>query len=161
MPVSLKIRTTPQLGMGLATFAVLAGASLVMAQEPLRLSGGWTATVGTTRTMRGRWVGQMLPGDPNSAHGSWTLTSESGKTVMTGTWSARKTARGWQGTWSAQERGGRSAGGTWRAALPTASKGTLQSALELTLQEEITGTWQSGRLTGSWWLRGKIPVPSP
>ena len=60
----------------------------VISQEPPTISGGWTATVAQARPLRGRWIGQTLPGEPNQAHGSWTITSDTGKTVMRGTWSS-------------------------------------------------------------------------
>ena len=118
-------------------------------------TGTWTATVGKSRTLHGRWVGQAIPGDPHSAHGSWTLTGRQGKSVLTGTWSARKTAQGWRGNWSAQASTGPTTGGTWRADLPADPESTLQDFLEKLSQEEIAGTWGSARLAGSWLLTGK------
>ena len=119
------------------------------------LSGRWLATVGDARTMRGKWIGQTLPGQPNEAQGSWTLSNDSGKTVMTGTWSAKKTAGGWQGSWSAEDRAGKHVSGTWKADPNPHLKGTLQSMLELTSKQEIAGTWRSGGVRGDWWLKGK------
>ena len=128
------------------------------AQAPANFSGTWTATVGESRTLRGRWIGQMIPGEASAAHGSWTLTNAAGKTSMSGTWSARKSPRGWQGTWSAQVEKGGAAAGTWRADLAADPKATLQTLLELVAKEEIGGTWRGGRLAGSWWLRGKTSI---
>lgn len=118
-------------------------------------SGTWTATVGKSRTLHGRWVGQAIPGDPHSAHGSWTLTGPQGKPVLAGTWSARKTAQGWRGNWSAKAATGPATGGTWRADLPADPESTLQDLLEKLSQEEIVGTWGSARMAGSWLLKGK------
>ncbi len=127
-------------------------------QKPSTFSGAWTATVGESRTLRGRWIGQMIPGEASAAHGSWTLTNAAGKTAMSGTWSAQKSPRGWQGTWSAQIENGRAAAGSWKADLTADPTATLQSLLELAAREEIAGTWRGGRLTGSWWLKGKPSV---
>jgi len=151
-----------------AVCALIGGALLALAYgelsrageqpEPAILSGEWTATVGAARTLRGKWIGQALPGEPEAVHGSWTLTNPAGKTVMTGMWAARKTSRGWQGTWSAEDRTERRASGTWRADANPDLKGTLQSMLELASRQELSGNWRSGGLRGHWWLKGK---PSP
>jgi hypothetical protein len=117
--------------------------------------GTWTATVGRSSTLHGRWIGQAIPGDPRSAHGSWTLTGPQGKASLTGTWSARKTALGWRGSWSAKVATGRSSAGTWQADLPADPKSTLQDFLERLSEAEIAGTWRSSRLAGLWWLNGK------
>ncbi len=127
-------------------------------QETATYSGTWTATVGESRTLRGRWIGQMIPGETFAAHGSWTLTNAAGKTAMSGTWSAKKSPRGWQGTWSAQVEKGGAAAGTWKADLAADPKATLQTMLELVAKEEIGGTWRGGRLAGSWWLKGKQSI---
>lgn len=147
--------------MGLLVPILFLGAPAGGAQELPTMSGTWTATIGQTRALRGKWVGQALPGEPNRAHGSWTLTGNSGKTVMSGSWAARKTSNGWEGTWSAQDRGGRFARGNWRADLPSNLKGTLQSMLEHCTKSEIAGTWRGGRKHGSWWLKGRSPAPLP
>jgi len=118
-------------------------------------SGTWTAAIGESRTLHGRWIGQAIPGDPSSAHGSWTLTAPQGKTVLTGTWSAHKTAQSWRGTWSAKTANGRNMTGNWQADLPADPKSTLGDMLERLSSEVITGTWRSGRLAGSWLLKGK------
>ena len=118
-------------------------------------SGTWTASLGDSRTLYGRWIGEAIPQDPSSAHGSWTLAGPSGKAALTGTWAAHKTPKGWQGTWSAQTAAGHTAAGTWKADLPANSKATLQAFLELLLNQAISGTWRSGRLSGAWWLESK------
>lgn len=124
----------------------------IRAREASTYSGTWTATVGESRTLRGRWIGEAIPQEPLSAHGSWTLAGPSGKTALTGTWAAHKTAKGWQGTWSATTGAGRAAAGTWKAALPSSPRASLQEFMELLLNQAISGTWRSGRLSGSWWL---------
>jgi hypothetical protein len=118
-------------------------------------SGTWTASVGESRTLHGRWIGEVIPQDPSSAHGSWTLAGPSGKAALTGTWAAHKTPKGWHGTWSAKTAAGRTAAGTWKADLTSNSKATLQDFMELLLDQALSGTWRSGRLSGSWWLESK------
>lgn len=154
-PVNSARGLIPLLMSVLVSAAVVGGAS---AQEPPSFSGAWTATVGESRTLRGRWIGQMIPGEPSAAHGSWTLKNAAGKTAMSGTWSARKSPRGWHGTWSAQVEKGRAAAGTWKADLAPDPKATLQTLLELVAGEEIAGSWRSGRLQGFWWLTGKPSI---
>ena len=132
-----------------------------LGQEPPVVSGEWTATTDDGRVMRGRWIGQAFPGDPDSAHGSWTFIVKSGKSTLSGTWSAHKTGKVWRGTWSAQPKAGKGVSGTWSATLPADSKGTFRGMLELTISQEVEGSWRSGRLSGSWWLRGKPSLPAP
>ena len=118
------------------------------------LHGTWVATPGGSRTFRGRWIGQAPPGQPEALHGSWTLTNDAGNTALSGTWSARRRRQGWQGTWSAQARNQRTVSGTWKADGDTAAVRSLQQLIERTLTTEISGSSQSGRLQGQWWLKG-------
>ena len=131
----------------------------VLAQEPPTFSGQWTATVGESRTFRGRWIGQAIPGQPEAAHGSWTLTHETGRTILRGTWAAQKSALGWHGTWRATDEVGRLFSGAWKADLERPLPGTFATLLELTAQKELSGSWRSGSLRGFWWLRGAAPRP--
>lgn len=128
--------------------------SALFAQEAPIIRGTWTATVGPARVYRGKWLGQALPGQPNTLQGSWTLSGPTGKAVLRGTWSARRAGRALQGTWSAQDQYGRSLSGTWRAAAPEATGLSLQQVLELSLERTISGTWRSGRRSGNWWISG-------
>ncbi|MBI4166369.1 MAG: hypothetical protein HY508_11610 [Acidobacteria bacterium] len=125
------------------------------AQHNSMYSGTWTATVGESQILHGRWIGQTIPDDPTSAHGSWTMTGPGGKTAMTGTWSARKTAKGWHGTWSAKAATGSAAAGTWNAALASDPQATLQEFFQRLSNQTVDGTWRSRRLEGSWRLKGK------
>lgn len=133
---------------------ILLNIRLALAQENLTLSGKWTATVGESRTFRGKWIGQTLPGQPEAAHGSWTLTSETGRTALRGTWEAQKSAHGWQGTWRATDQAGRLFSGTWKGDIEKALPGTFETMLELTTRKELSGSWRSGGLRGFWWLKG-------
>ena len=127
----------------------------VAAEEvpPIR-HGEWIATVESGRSLRGRWVGQALPEDPNALHGSWLLLSDSGKIALSGTWSARKTQRGFRGSWSVQDQSHRTVSGTWRVAVGSGGGTTLQQLLEQTLVGQVSGAWRSGRRQGQWWVRG-------
>lgn len=132
----------------------------LLAQEAPIIRGEWTAAAGPARIYRGKWIGQALPGQPNALHGSWTLSGQTGKAVLSGTWSARKAGRELQGTWSAQDQYGRSVSGTWRSAAPELTGLTLQQMLELSLEGTISGTWRSGRLSGNWWIKGSSATKS-
>ena len=133
--------------------------SWAAAQEPLPvLHGTWTATVGPSQVLRGQWYTRLSPDSPNSATGSWTLTNQEEQRVMQGTWSARKSAQGWLGTWSAQTLDGRSRSGTWGAIIPDFTGKTLRDMLESTAQQEVPGSWRSGSYEGNWWLKGP-PAP--
>jgi hypothetical protein len=80
---------------------------------------------------------------------------------MKGTWSARKTVKGWHGTWSAEVAASPAAAGTWKADLTTDSQATLQDFFDRLSGQEIAGTWRSSRAAGSWLLKGRIRPPTP
>lgn len=129
-------------------------AFLTFGQDSPELRGSWVATAGESRTFRGRWTGQALPGQPNALQGSWTLSDEFGKPQAWGTWSARRRGQGWAGTWSAQDQNQRQVSGTWKADGGGIGGRNLQQLIERTLATEVSGSWQSGRLQGNWWLKG-------
>jgi hypothetical protein len=104
--------------------------------------------------MRGTWLAQVSKGTPNAASGSWSLLNDASEIVLTGTWSARKTTKSWEGSWTARARHGRSLSGTWSAALGDFKGQTMQEMLALTMQKQIGGAWQSGLYQGNWWLEG-------
>jgi hypothetical protein len=116
--------------------------------------GTWTATVGPSQVLRGQWAAPLSRDTPNVATGSWTLLNEVGQQVMEGTWSARKSAQGWLGTWTAQTLDGQSRSGTWKAILPGFTAKTLREMLESTVQKEAAGSWRSSSYQGNWWLKG-------
>ena len=118
------------------------------------LIGMWTASVGNGPLMRGTWLAQVSKGTPNAASGSWSLLNDASEIVLTGTWSARKTTKSWEGSWTARARNGRSLSGRWSAALGDFKGQTIQEMLALTMQKQIGGAWQSGRYQGNWWLEG-------
>ena len=98
--------------MGMKVSSLIFGlilSSCALAQEPSPvLVGSWTATAGPNQIFRGTWSAQTSLHNPNAALGSWTLLNESGEVVLEGTWSAQKTGRRWQGTWTARPMKGQS-----------------------------------------------------
>ena len=128
--------------------------------QPLPIiHGTWTATVGPREVLHGTWTGHSLPGRPNIAEGSWTLVN-AGRVVQAGTWRAAKTHRRWEGSWTGHTMDGRTLAGTWGAYLEEWNGKTFQDMLERTLQQEVSGWWQSGRDQGNWWLKGSAS-PDP
>jgi len=105
--------------------------------------GSWIASIGPKRYFRGSWSGQLLANTHNAAGGTWVLLGQGNKVAVEGTWSAHKSQRGWQGTWTAQISGGRSYSGTWNADLDK-FPGKMQ----------VAGSWKSGRLEDNWWSQG-------
>jgi hypothetical protein len=114
----------------------------------------WTASVGSGPLMRGTWLAQVSQGTPNAASGSWSLLNDASEIVLTGTWSARKTPKSWEGSWTARARNGRTLSGTWSANLGDFKGKTMQEMLALTIEKQIGGAWQSGPYQGNWWLEG-------
>jgi hypothetical protein len=119
-------------------------------QSPSTYRGTWTATTGGT-TYRGTWTGHTLPRLPNAARGTWAMVTETDRIVMNGTWSAEKTPDEWRGTFTADTRG-RVFSGRWKADLGEAPGKTLQEMLQLAMQKEVGGAWDSGGRYGNWWL---------
>lgn len=149
-------------------FAFLVCACAVFAQPMAVIHGTWTATIGPRQVLHGTWTGHALSGRPDAAEGTWELVS-AGQVVRAGSWRAEKTHRAWEGVWSGRTMDGQSLSGTWGADLDTWSGKTFQDLLERTLQEEVSGWWQSGRDQGYWWLKGspsagaqpqRTPTPS-
>lgn len=99
----------------------------------------------------------MSAHDANSAQGYWTLVNEAGERIMQGTWSAQKTAAQWHGNWTARTAQGRSFAGTWDADMAGSQDKTFADMLTRTMEKEVAGTWQSGRYSGGWWLKGLKP----
>jgi hypothetical protein len=139
---------------------VLLSSALVVAQKaeksPQRKwSGTWVASAPPASMFRGEWKATLLSGNTHdAARGSWTLLNQANRVVMEGTWSAKKAANAWQGTWSARVKGGAALSGTWTANAPDVSAKTFEDLLSLAIQQQVSGFWQMGRTQGSWWLRG-------
>jgi hypothetical protein len=113
--------------------------------------GSWVATAGP-RTFHGRWWAQLSAKTQDAVTGSWTLLSDSNQILLEGTWSARKSATGWQGTWSARVNSGRPFSGSWSSDLMEGK--TFEDLLKQTIDKQVTGSWRSGRMLGNWWLMG-------
>jgi hypothetical protein len=116
--------------------------------------GTWIATVAQSRTFRGRWWASLVGDIHNAASGSWTLLGDSNQIVLEGTWSARKSAQGWQGSWSAKVGRGAPVSGTWTSNTPDLTAKTLEDLLQSTIERQVAGSWKSGRVQGNWWLQG-------
>jgi hypothetical protein len=133
--------------------------SYVLAQEsrPV-LRGVWSATAGAS-AFRGRWSAEIDA--PDAASGSWTLLDDSNRIILEGTWSARRvnapaklTVPHLQGTWTARAGAGRALSGTWQADLAGFSGKTFEDMLKRTVEQQVSGSWHSGRTLGDWWLQG-------
>lgn len=153
------VRRAIQQRLGIFPFPVLAlllALVTASADEPPVLRGEWAATVGSSKTLRGRWIGQALPGKPDVMQGSWTLKGNRGRTVLTGTWTARRKGPGWQGTWSASDKQGRTASGTWRADELNLQSGTMEQLLIAASKKQASGSWRGGRQQGYWWIKSAV-----
>lgn len=154
----MAVASNPRVAMSSWSLVVtLSLSSCALAQEasPV-IRGGWAATVGLTRVLRGTWTGQASPDKPHMAQGSWGLLNETGQVIQEGTWSAQKARLGWQGTWTATAQG-RQVSGTWRADIAESSGKTLKEMLASTMEKDVTGSWRSGGYEGKWRLKGLPP----
>lgn len=116
--------------------------------------GTWIATAGQSRTFRGRWWASAIGKIHNAASGSWTLLSESNQIILEGTWSARKAEQSWRGTWSARVGRGAPLSGTWTSNTPDITAKTFEDLLQVTIDKQVAGSWNSGRMQGNWSLQG-------
>ena len=117
-------------------------------------SGSWVASTGGDQYFRGMWSGELSGANRNAAGGSWTLVSDSGEVILQGTWSARKSAKAWEGIWSARTVRGETFSGGWNADLAGFVGKTLEEMLKRTQEKQVAGGWKSGRYQGYWWLEG-------
>jgi hypothetical protein len=115
------------------------------------LRGTWAASAGP-RTFHGRWWAELHTNTKNAASGSWTLLSDSNQILLEGAWSARKSQRVWEGTWTARVKSGRPFSGTWSSDLKEGT--TFEDMLKLAIEKQATGSWVSERMQGNWWLMG-------
>lgn len=132
---------------------LLLGSCALGQQAPAIFEGSWIASAGQKDIFRGRWSGQALLRTRNAAHGSWLLLNDKKQTVLQGTWSAQKSAAGWQGTWSARTLQGQSVAGTWTANLADFKGKTFEDMLQRAAEKQIAGFWRSARMQGYWWLQ--------
>jgi len=71
-----------------------------------------------------------------------------------GTWSARRSKRGFAGKWAARVATGGITTGSFEASLPGFKGKTFTDLLAATAAAPIAGTWRMGALRGNWWLKG-------
>jgi hypothetical protein len=152
-----RLRAIVWLAMGLLLTVPQPG----LGEEPQVFRGEWLATAEAGRSLKGRWIGQALPGQPSAMHGSWTLSASGGRTVLRGTWSARKEGRGWSGTWSAEDQNGKKLSGTWLADHEDSQGPNLEDLFRRTLTGRASGSWQARGRRGHWWLKGSLPGVAP
>jgi hypothetical protein len=143
--------------LGLLSLAPAARAGTPDAGAAPVVAGTWIATKKGGDNYAGRWSAEIALATPNIAIGSWTYTNEMGGVLMQGTWSARKTPKGWRGGWSARiAPAGNVISGTWEADdRPLQGSKTFADLLRHTSVTQIAGIWRSGRATGNWWLQSK------
>jgi hypothetical protein len=160
---TIPARHASRSGLGLLIATLLTPPSAAQ-EAPVILRGTWTATAGPTAIYNGVWSARLESGTPNSAQGSWGVIDGSGHVVLQGTWSAQKRAKVWQGSWSAvvTGSGGRSSSsrkfaGTWQANVDANESGSLLEMLRRTLENSVSGTWQSGPLKGQWTVKASPP----
>ena len=135
-------------------FGLLVGLCALGQQVSPVLLGSWTATAGPNQIFRGTWSAQVSLHNPNRAIGSWTLLNEAGDVLLEGTWSAQKTGKSWQGTWTARPMKGQLLSGTWNANAASLNAESLAEMLKSTAAKEVTGSWRSGHYQGNWSLKG-------
>lgn len=119
-----------------------------------KFSGSWLASTAGDRYFRGMWSGELSEANRNAAGGSWMLLSDAGEVILQGTWSARKTAQEWEGSWTARTARGETFSGSWNADLAAFAGKTLEEMLKRTQEKQVAGGWKSGRYQGYWWLEG-------
>ena len=140
-------------------FGLILGFCTLAQQASPVLLGSWTATAGPNQIFRGTWSAQASLHNSNRAIGSWTLVNEAGGVILEGTWSAQKTSKSWQGTWTARTTKGESFSGTWTADVANLNAESFAEMLKSTATKEVAGSWRSGRHQGNWWLKGSQQPP--
>ena len=126
--------------------------------------GTWRASSGS-RTFSGSWSAEITGQTADKAQGAWTVLDPGGRPVLQGQWSALKRAKVWQGQWSAtiiSRAGGRSSAsqpmsGSWEAKVGKSESGTLLDLLARSVENAISGTWQSGAHNGGWTVKALPP----
>jgi hypothetical protein len=141
-----------------AIVGAVTAATVAAAPRPV-VQAVWMAQAGAAM-FHGQVSAQALASSANAVVGSWTLTNDDGMVTMRGTWSGKKSARGWTGTWQAKVApGGGTFAGTWQATPPAGFHGKSFEDLFLAVGSvQMSGTWKSrGGAAGAWWLK---PAPS-
>ena len=132
----------------LPVFAIFFAAALASGAE---MRGTWSAA-SQTGYLGGSWTAQT--DQTGGATGAWMLQDAGGKVLMQGGWSASKSEQSWNGAWRATVSG--RAGeysGTWTSTTSLSPRAHLAEMLESALRAVVSGTWKSGRRSGSWSIR--------
>src|ERR1700751_6343200 len=122
---------------------ILCSCTLAQQASPVLL-GSWTATATPNQIFRGTWSAQVSLHSPNRAIGSWILLNEAGDVLLEGTWSAQKTGKSWQGTWTARPMKGQLLSGTWTADAASLNADSLAEMLKSAATKEVTGSGGRG-----------------
>jgi hypothetical protein len=143
----------------LATAAAILAATAAAAATPRPIvQAVWVAKAGTAM-FHGNLSAQALPTSGNAVMGSWTLVNDDGAVTMQGTWSGKKSGRGFTGTWQAKVTpGGGTFAGAWQAVPPAGFHGKTFEDLFLAVGTlQMSGYWKTRGAAGAWWLK---PPPS-
>jgi hypothetical protein len=144
-----------------AAVAVILTATTAAAAGPRPVVQAVWVAQGGTAMFRGNLSAQALPTSGNAVIGSWTLLNQDGAIAMQGTWSGKKSGRGWSGTWQAkvQVGGGGTFAGTWQAVPPAGFHGKTFEDLFLAVGTvQMSGYWKTrGGAAGAWWLKPPPP----
>ncbi len=110
----------------------------------------WRASNTAGSTFSGTWTVEENPAT-GEVYGAWTLRAAKGKTVMSGTWSANKSPKGWDGAWRAVASGKKvQYSGTWSASVQLKPDARFADLFEAAVQDLVGGGWKSGGQSGSW-----------
>jgi len=128
---------------------LVAGCLAAQSQE---LRGTWAVSAGQ-RTLSGTWTAEPHQ-DATAATGTWQVRDDSGKRVAEGSWSARKAANEWSGSFQVRVVVGDVYSGTWTAQAPVAPGSGLLDLLRAAIGQMISGAYEAGKdLKGGWSVR--------
>ena len=113
--------------------------------------GTWTAT-GAGQTLSGAWTAQPHT-EPNTMWGKWSLRDPYGREMAGGSWSARKVAKAWRGSFQAQVVGGSAVSGNWTARVGKGADASFTELFESAMKAAVSGSWHRGRRAGAWSIR--------
>ena len=131
------------------------GMALVLVAPLGAQSGLWSGTFSATgfgRTRTGAWTATRAD-DSNTVLGSWTLLDPAGKPLASGSWSARKAEKRWEGAWQTRDAKGQTLSGSWTAQSPIPAPSGLTDLLDYALSQVASGAWQRGGRRGAWSIR--------
>ena len=137
--------------MTLARFVLALTIALAAGAQSKTWGGSWTATIGSAnRVLGGTWDG-TVGATPDTAQGNWTLNDQTGATLASGTWAARKDGKTWQGSWQARDAAGQVHSGTWQAQTQLSRTAGMAELFEAALAATTRGTWRMGPAYGGGW----------